>query len=112
MLDDVYVSTNTGSMCLQFLTIASDMGEKDKVHLMNQSKDRAIVVLDDMTYYSLFENAMRVDSYVKQRNVQQLTKSVQDIIDSRQKDANRDKESAIEALEKAIGSDTLNVDAE
>ncbi len=102
MVDNTYVSANTGAMCLQFLTNASDMSAKDKIYLMNQSRERAIVVLDDKPYYTLIENKLKVDLYIKQHNLQQLHESRQDIIHARMSEAQNDIISATELLKDAI----------
>lgn len=79
---------------------------------MTDSNDCAIVVLAETSYYELLENAMKIRKYVKQRNVAQLAKSVQDIIRDQQDEAGKYELLAKEKLEEAIVSATFYVDGE
>ena len=104
MVDEVMSGAPTGGMKLRFLTVATDITEKDKFRLMSDSNDKreAIVVLADMPYYEALERAIQIRNYVKKRNVHQLSKSVQDIIRNQQEEANICERVAKEDLEKAI----------
>ena len=102
MVDSTAVGTMTGAMKLRFLTVASDAMDKQELRLMTESKGAAIVVLADTPYYESLENAMKIRKYVKQRNVNQMAKSVQDIIRDQQDEAGQNETSAKEDLEKAI----------
>lgn len=112
MVDGVMISPLTGGMRLRFLTVATDMTEKSELRLMTESKGQAIVVLADFPYYEALENAMKIRKYVKQRNVAQLPKSVQDIIRSRQEEAARYEQSAMGELKKAMEKGAYYVDGE
>ncbi len=112
MVDGVTVGAPTGGMKLRFLTVATDAIEKENAHLMMSSKGQAIVVLDDTTYYESLENAMKIRKYVKQRNVAQLPKTVQDIIRDQQDEANAYDTMAMDALRKAIENGGYYVDGE
>ena len=79
---------------------------------MAESSGQAIVVLGDTPYYESLENAMKIRKYVKQRNVAQLPKSVQDIIRDQQDEANAYDLTAMDALRKAIESAEFFVDGE
>ena len=74
-------------MKLRFLTVATDAVEKSELRLMTESKGQAIVVLSGASYYEALEKAMKIRKFVKQRNVSQLPKSVQDIIRNQQDEA-------------------------
>ncbi len=102
MVDGVTSGALTGGMRLKFLTVATDAVEKSKLRLMTESKDQAIAVLADTDYYNSLEQAMKIRKYVKQRNVAQLPRSVQDIIRDQQDEATRLENSAAEELRKAI----------
>ena len=102
MVDGVTVGAVTGGMRLKFLTVATDAVEKSKLRLMTESNGQAIAVLDETDYYNSLEQAMKIRKYVKQRNVAQLPKSVQDIIRDQQDEATRLEASATEELRKAI----------
>lgn len=55
---------------------------------------------------------MKIRKYVKQRNVAQLPKSVQDIIRDQQDEANAYDQTAMDALKKAIEGAEYYVDGE
>ncbi|MGN8764363.1 BREX system P-loop protein BrxC [Hornefia butyriciproducens] len=112
MVDSTAVGTMTGAMKLRFLTVASDAMDKQELRLMTESKGAAIVVLADTPYYESLENAMKIRKYVKQRNVNQMAKSVQDIIRDQQDEAGQNETSAKEDLEKAITGAQFYVDGE
>ena len=113
MVDGITVGTVTGGMRLRFLTVATDNVEKAELRLMTESKGKeAIVVLSDTPYYESLESAMKIRKYVKQRNVNQLPKSVQDIIRNQQEEATKYEQTAMEDLVKAIESAQFYVDGE
>ena len=96
MIDSTSIGSVTGGMTLRFLTVAADADDKQELRLMTESKGKsAIIVLADTPYYECLENAMKIRQYVKQRNVNQLAKSVQD-------EAGKYETSAKIELEKAI----------
>jgi DNA-binding XRE family transcriptional regulator len=112
MVDGVSVGALTGGMRLRFLTVATDAIEKSE----NASKcgivRQAIIVLADTRYYESLENAMKIRKYVKQRNVAQLPKSVQDIIRDQQDEAASYESTAMDDLRKAIDGAAFYVDGE
>ena len=112
MVDSTSIGAVTGGMTLRFLTVAADATDKQELRLMTESKGAAIVVLADTPYYESLENAMKIRKYVKQRNVNQLAKSVQDIIRDQQDEAGKYETSAKEELEKAIVGADFYVDGE
>lgn len=113
MVDGITIGNITGGMRLRFLTVATDNTEKSELRLMTDSKGKeAIVVLSDTLYYESLESAMKIRKYVKQRNVNQLPKSVQDIIRDQQEEATKYEQTAMEDLVKAIESAQFYVDGE
>lgn len=112
MVDGVAVGSITGGMKLKFLTVASDQAEKNETNVMAKSKGEAIVVLAETPYYESLESAMKIRKYVKQRNVAQLPKSVQEIIRDQQEEANNYDMAANDALKKAIIDAEFYVDGE
>lgn len=113
MVDDTIIGNITGGMRLHFLTVATDSTEKSELHLMTESKGKeAIVVLSETPYYESLESAMKIRKYVKQRNVNQLPKSVQNIIQNQQEEATKYEQIAMENLVKAIESAQFYVDGE
>ncbi len=112
MVDGVSTGSVTGGMKLRFLTVATDATEKQELRLMVDSRGQAIVVLPESPYYENLESAMKIRKYVKQRNVTQLPKSVQDIIRDQQDEAGKYELDAMEQLKKAIESAQYYVDGE
>jgi hypothetical protein len=102
MVDHTAIGSVTGAMKLRVMTVAADAVEKNELSLMTASAGQAIIVLSDTPYYEALENAMKIRKYVKQRNVAQLPKSVQKIINSWQDEAGKYEASAEENLENAI----------
>jgi len=101
-VDNTVIGSSTGGMLLQILTVATDKMEKSALRLTTDSVGKAVVVLADTSYYESLENAMKIRKYVKQRNVAQLAKSVQDIIRGHQDEATKYEQDAREELKKAI----------
>jgi len=112
MVDGQAVGALTGGMMLRVLTVATDPTEKNELRLMAESSGQAIVVLAENPYYESLESAMKIRKYVKQRNVAQLPKSVQDIIRDQQDEAGKYELTAAEDLKKAIADAEFYVDGE
>lgn len=112
MVDGVVVGALTGGMKLRFLTVATDAVDKADSKLMMSSYRQAIVVLSNTPYYDSLESAMKISKYVKQKNISQLPKSVQDIIRGQQDQAATYNETAKDALKKAIEGAEFYVDGE
>lgn len=113
MVDGITVGTVNGGMRLRFLTVATDVTNKSELKLVAESKGKdAIVVLDETPYFELIENAMKIRKFVKQRNVSQLPKSVQDIIRGHLDEATQYEKIANEFIMKAIVSGEFYVDGE
>lgn len=113
MVDGMSIGAITGGMRLRFLTVATDATDKNDLKLMTESQGKeAIIVLADTSYYDSLENAMKVRKYVKQRNVSQLPKSVQDIIRHQQDEATQYEIVAANDLKSAIEAADFYVDGE
>lgn len=112
MVDGVTVGAFTGGMKLRFLSVATDATEKAELRMLANSNNSAIVVLAETPYYEALENAMKIRKYVKQRNVAQLPKSVQDIIRDQQDEATQYEEEAAAALKSAIENAVYYADGE
>lgn len=112
MVDGMIIGSTTGGMKLRFLTVATDAIEKTELKLVTDSVEQAIIVLGDTAYYEALENAMKIRKYIKQRNVSQLPKSVQDIIRNQQDEAIKYETFAMEELNKAILNAEFYVDKE
>lgn len=112
MVDNTTVGATTGGMRLKLMTVATESQEKKELTLMTQSSGQAIVMLADTPYFESIESAMKIRKYVKQRNVAQLPKTVQDIIRDQQDEASKYEMSAAEELVKAIEKAEFYVDGE
>lgn len=113
MVDGITAGRPTGGMSLRFLTVATDAIDKTDYQLMAESKrNEAIIVLADTPYYESLETAMKIHKYVKQRNVNQLPKSVQEIIKGQQEDARKNEQGALTELQNAIERAQFYVDGE
>ncbi len=112
MVDSMMIGSVTGAMKLHVITVATDQVEKSAMRLMTESSGQAVVVLGNTPYYESLENAMKIRKYVKQRNVSQLPKSVQDIIRAHQDEASKFEDSAADELKKAIEIADFYVDGE
>ena len=112
MVDGQSVGSLTGGMMLRILTVATDSTEKNGLRLMTESSRKAIVVLSENPYYESIESAMKIRKYVKQRNVAQLPKTVQDIIRDQQNEAGKYELTAADDLKKAIVDADFYVDGE
>ena len=112
MVDTVTVGAFTGGMKLRFLTVATDSTEKSELRLFAESKGSVFIVLADNEYYEALESAMKIRKYIKQKNVEQLSKSVQDIIEDQQDEATIYELTATEQLRKAIEVATFYADGE
>ena len=112
MVDTTAVGSATGGMKLKILTVATDAVEKTELRLTAESVGQALVLLADTPYYQSLENAMKVQKYVKQKNVTQLPQSVQTIIRSHQEEARKYESEAKTELIKAIETAEFYVDGE
>ena len=112
IVDGVTVGALTGGMRMKVLTVASDSTVKSEMSLLADSMKQALVVLADTPYYGSLERAMKIRKYVKQHNVAQLSKSVQDIIRVQTDEAKQLEEEAQEQLKQAIVDAEFYVDGE
>ncbi len=112
IVDGVTVGALTGGMRMKVLTVASDSTAKSEIRLLADSMKQALVVLADTPYYGSLEHAMKIRKYVKQHNVAQLPKSVQEIIRKQTDEAKKLEEAALEQLKQAIVDAEFYVDGE
>ena len=104
-VDEALNGASSGGMRLRIVTVASDLyGAGDQRLIMDsQVNNEAIVVLSDETpYFDELEQAMKIRKYVKQRNVSQLSNSIQRIIRDRNDEARKLESHARSQIEKAI----------
>ena len=104
-IDETLNGSASGGIRLRVITVASDHYKDSDQQLIMESQvnNEAIVVLSgDTPYYDELEQAMKIRKYVKQKNVSQLSETIQDIIRKRQQQARHLEERAKSYLEKAI----------
>lgn len=118
LVDNMPIGNLTGGISLNVLTTATDPTEKTVIRLLSDTADskQAIVKLADTSYFEKLENAIKIEKYIKQRNVSQLPKSKQDIISGYRDESeiyeSEGKELLNQAIEKATfyaGGECLQV---
>jgi hypothetical protein len=111
-IDETLVGTASGGVRLRFVTVASDYygAPKEKLIMDSQANYEAIILLSNAaTYFEELEQAAKIRKYIKQKNVQQMPESIQDIIRKRQTQARNLEESARALIERAIVGGTFYV---
>lgn len=100
-VDEQNHGITTGGMKLRFVTEANDANE---LKLITDSKDyEAICKLsNEYSVFSDLENVLKIDKFIKQKNVNQLPQSIQDIITNKQREARRLQNEVKEKLSEAI----------
>ena len=112
MVDSTVIGNQTGGMVLRLVTLAADSSERNELNLIAKSKGEAIILLAETAYYEALNNAMKIRKYVMQHNINQLPRSVQDIIRAKQDDACLYERNAKEELKSAIENGQFYVDGE
>ena len=100
-VDEQNHGITTGGMKLRFITEANDASD---LKLITDSKDNAAIckLSNEYSVFSDLENALKIDKYIKQKNVSQLPQSIQDIITNKQRESRRLQNEAKEKLSEAI----------
>ena len=104
-VDDAASGITKGGMRLRIVTVAGDLYgvSEQKLILDSHINQEAIIILSDETpYFDEIEQAKKIDKYVKQRNVSQLSDSVQEIVRKHQSEARNLNNRAKSYIEKAI----------
>lgn len=88
-VDNQNHGNSNGQMTLKFITEAND--DSSELRLITESKDyEAICKLsEEYSIFSDIENALKIEKYIRQKNVSQLAESTQTIINLKQKEARR-----------------------
>ena len=106
MVDSAVVGQPSSDIRLRLITLASGLkeGEADaQLILQSRANNEAIVLLSAASdYYQEFEEARRIEKYVKQRNISQLPESIRKIIQAKQSEAKEREKSATGLLKEAI----------
>ena len=100
-VDEQNHGITTGGMKLRFITEANDASD---LKLITDSKDYAAIckLSNEYSVFSDLENALKINKYIKQKNVSQLPQSIQDIITNKQRESRRLQNEAKEKLSEAI----------
>ena len=88
-VDNQNHGNSNGEMTLKFITEAND--DSSELRLITESKGyEAICKLsEEYSIFSDIENALKIEKYIRQKNVSQLAESTQTIINLKQKEARR-----------------------
>lgn len=114
-IDETLIGAATGDVRLRFVTVVSDYYSAPDAKLImdSQVNHEAIVLLsNDTQYFEELETAAKIRKYIKQKNVSQLSESIQDIIRKRQSQALALETSAKTQIEKAIVGGTFYIGGE
>ncbi len=101
-VDNQNHGNSNGEMKLKFVTEAND--DSSELRLITESKGyEAICKLsEEYSIFSDIENALKIEKYIRQKNVSQLAESTQTIINLKQKEARRLVEDAKDHISDAI----------
>ena len=111
-VDNVIHGNSTGGMKLHFITIASD-DRSDWKLTMDSKNSEAICLLDSSYHY--FENlelALKIKKYAAHKQIDQLHKSLKNIIDAKQNERQRLEDEALEEIKQAIIHGKYFIDGE
>lgn len=116
MVDHAVVGQRTSDIKLRLITLASDLKESEadaQLILQSRADNEAIVLLSsEFDYYHEFEDARRIEKYIKQRNVSQLPESIRRIIQAKQAEEKERERSATHLLKEAIVKGTFYISGE
>lgn len=111
-VDNLNHGNSNGEMQLKFITEAND--DSDKLRLITESKDyEAICKLsEEYSIFSSIENALKIESYIRQKNISELPEATKNIIIARQKEAHRLLVESKENISNAIIKGKFYIDGE
>ena len=111
-VDNLNHGNSNGEMQLKFITEAND--DSDKLRLITESKDyEAICKLsEEYSIFSSIENALKIESYIRQKNISELPEATKNIIIARQKEAHRLLVESKENISNAIIKGRFYIDGE
>lgn len=106
MVDHALVGQPVSDIKLRLITLASDLKDNEadaQLILQSRAGNEAIVLLStEFDYYHEFEEARRIERYVKQRNLSQLPESMRRIIEAKQAEVKAREKTATSLLKEAI----------
>lgn len=111
-VDNQNHGNSNGEMKLKFVTEAND--DSSELRLITESKGyEAICKLsEEYSIFSDIENALKIEKYIRQKNVSQLAESTQTIINLKQKEARRLIKEVKEHISDAILHGKFYIDGE
>lgn len=114
-VDDTIFNTSSNNIKLRIITQASSLynaGLSTWMMKTNGNYDAYVVLNSEYKYFDELENAAKIEKYVKTRNVSQLPEAIQQIIRSKNNQANQHKKTAKTSIEKAIIAATFVVNGQ
>lgn len=116
VVDDVPVGQPNGAIQLYFVTSANCSFNEDDdpaYRLYSGSHNAALIALpDDNRYHNELEEALKIEKYLKEKNVSQMPEAIQAIIRSKRDQAHMYKQHAKELTKKAIADADVYVAGE
>lgn len=114
-VDEAYVGQPTGTICLRFITNASEIYSPDDAEFIHHSAvgNEAIIVLsDNYPYFEELEMSMKIRKYVMGKNINTLPDVIKDIIRKRQQQATEYETRATEYITKSLSEARIYVAGE
>lgn len=99
----------TGGMKLRFITEAYDDPNSLKLAAESSHSDAICQLSTEFRIFDGIEHALKIDKYIKQKNVSQLPESIQNIITNKQKEARRLLNEAKDKITNAIINGTFYI---
>ena len=99
----------TGGMKLRFVTEAYEDPSTLKLSAESSHSDAICQLSTEFKIFDGIEHALKIDKYIKQKNVSQLPESIQNIIGNKQKEARRLLNEAKEKINNAIINGTFYI---
>ena len=111
-VDNQNHGNSNGEMTLKFITEAND--DSSELRLITESSNHEAIckLSEEYSIFSDIENALKIEKYIRQKNVSQLAESTQTIINLKQKEARRLIGDAKEHISDAILHGMFYIDGE
>lgn len=101
-VDNQNHGNSNGQMTLKFVTEANDDSSELRLITESEGYEAICKLSEEYSIFSDIENALKIEKYIRQKNVSQLAESTQTIINLKQKEARRLIEDAKEHIKDAI----------
>ena len=102
----------TGGMKLRFVTEAFDDASDLKLITDSKGYEAICKLSDEYSVFGDIENALKIEKFIKQKNVNQLPESIQTIITNKQKEGRRSLNEAKDKITEAIIHGKFYIDGE